>query len=329
MWVALLATTVLAGSSLPLHAGDARPFLIDTDTASDDAVALVMALRHPEVDVEAITVVAGNVPLDKGVQNALYTVEISGSTVPVYAGVARPLVRKLETAESVHGEDGMGDIGLPLKGRQPEPGHAVEVIIETARRHAGRLTVVTLGPLTNLALALSRAPEIASQIERCVIMGGVGSGHGNVTPVAEYNIWVDPEAAHIVFGSGLPITMVGWDISRTSAVIDPATAKRLRGIDTDLARFVVDIQRALVEFTATVTKLDGFDLPDPIAMGVALDPGIAETRHTHVEVVIGDGPARGQTIVDYLPRAGRPPNVEVVSAVPREVFLAQLEAALR
>ena len=288
-----------------------------------------MALRNPAAEVVAITVVAGNVPLDKAVQNALYTVELSGSDVPVYSGVAGPLLRELETAQFVHGEDGMSDIGLPLQGRRPESGHAVDVIIETAQRHAGRLTLVTLGPLTNLAVALLRAPEIASMIERCVVMGGIGSGHGNVTPVAEYNIWVDPEAASIVFRSGLPITMVGWDISRISAVIDPGTARRLRGIDTELARFAIDIQGTLAEFTASVTKLDGFDLPDPIAMAVALDPSIAATRRTHVEVVVGDGPGRGQTIVDHLPREGRPANVEVVTAVPAELFLTQLETALR
>lgn len=322
---------IVAAAAIPSRAQPqtVRPFLIDTDTASDDAVALLMALRRPDVDVTAITVVAGNVPLDKGVQNALYTIELSGTEVPVYAGAARPLLRELETAQFVHGEDGMGDIGLDLVGRQPESGHAVEVIIETARRHSGRLTLVTLGPLTNLALAVRQAPEIAEQIDRCVIMGGIGSGHGNVTPVAEYNIWVDPEAARIVFESGLPITMVGWDISRISAVIDSATSARLRAIDTELARFAIDIQRTLVEFTASVTKLDGFDMPDPIAMAVALDPGIATTRRAHVEVVIGDRPARGQTIVDQLVREGRPPNTDVVTLVPRDEFMVRFEAALR
>lgn len=324
--VLIVATAAIPSPAQPLTV---RPFLIDTDTASDDAVALLMALRRPDVDVTAITVVAGNVPLDKGVQNALYTVELSGAEVPVYAGAARPLLRDLETAQFVHGEDGMSDIGLDLVGREPESGHAVEVIIDAARRHSGQLTLVTLGPLTNLALAVRQAPEIATQIERCVIMGGIGSGHGNVTPVAEYNIWVDPEAARIVFGSGLRITMVGWDISRISAVIDPETSARLRAIDTELAHFAIDIQRTLAEFTATVTKLDGFDMPDPIAMAVALDPGIATTRRAHVEVVIGDGPARGQTIVDQLVREGRPANADVVTLVPHEEFMTRFEAALK
>jgi purine nucleosidase len=221
-----------------------RTFLIDTDTASDDAVALVMALKHPDVQVEAITVVGGNVPREQGVQNALYTVELCGASVPVYAGAAQPLLRPLATAQSVHGQDGMGDIGLPLRGRSPAGEDGVSVIVETIRRHAGRITVVTLGPLTNLALALRLDPSLADKVERCVVMGGVGYGYGNVTPVAEYNLWVDPEAAKIVFEAGLPLTMVGWDLSRLYAVFEPQDAEEIRTLGTELAHFCMDGLRA-------------------------------------------------------------------------------------
>src|SRR5712692_3104842 len=170
-----------------------RHFLIDTDTASDDAVALVMALTYP------------NVPVDQGVQNALYTVALCDKRVPVYRGVAAPLLRPLETAQNVHGQDGMGDIGLPLSGRMPAEGHAVDVLRETIRRYAGDITLVTLGPLTNVALALLQDPSLAGKVKECVMMGGIGQGYGNVTPVAEYNIWVDPEAAKVVFSSSMPI----------------------------------------------------------------------------------------------------------------------------
>ena len=173
----------------------ARRFLIDTDTASDDAVALVLALQHPGVQIEAITVVAGNVPVDQGVQNALYTVELCGQSVPVYRGLPGPLTRPLETAQSVHGEDGMGDIGLLLGGRAPAAAHAVQVLIDTIHQFAGDITLVTLGPLTNIAVALRQDPSIAQALSGCIIMGGTGRGHGNVTPVAEYNFWADPEAA--------------------------------------------------------------------------------------------------------------------------------------
>jgi purine nucleosidase len=303
-----------------------RPFLIDTDTASDDAVALVMALRHPGVRVEAITVVAGNVPCDQGVQNALYTVELCGATTPVHPGASQPLARPLETAQLVHGRDGMGDLGLPLSGRRPAPGDAVDVILATAERHAGALTLVTLGPLTNVARALQRAPELAQQVARCVAMGGTGSGPGNVTPLAEYNVWVDPEAARIVFESALPVTLVGWDISCASAVIDAATAARLRAIDTRLARFAVDIQRSVDEFAKRVSGLAGFDLPDPVAMAVALEPGIARSVRRRVRVATGDGPDRGATTLEPA-EAGT--GVELVTEVSRESFLALLQDALR
>ncbi len=306
-----------------------RRFLIDTDTASDDAVALVMALRHPQVRVEAVTVVAGNVPVEQGVQNALYTVELCGSRVEVFSGAAGPILRPLETAQEVHGGDGMGDLGLPLGGRQPAGGGAPGVLVDRVRAAPGELTLVCLGPLTNVAIALLQDPGIAGKLASCVIMGGTGKGPGNVTPVAEYNIWTDPEAAKIVFESGLPITLVGWDISRASAVIDPEAEAELRAIGTDLARFAVDIQGVVTEFAHNVTRLAGFDLPDPIAMAVALAPEIAETEAAHASVVTGDGPTRGQTIFDWLGVTRKAPNVRVVRRVPRETFLAMLHDALR
>ena len=255
-----------------------RKFIIDTDTASDDAVALVMALQHPDIDVRAITVVAGNVPLPQALQNALYTVALCGSDTPVYAGCDKPLLRELHTAEEVHGNDGMGDIGLPLSGRSATPGHAVDMLRSCIRENAGDITLVTLGPLTNVALAILLEPDLADCVEHCYIMGGVGSGHGNVTPLAEFNIWVDPEAAKIVYESGMPITMVGWDISWKYATFDAEQAEEIRGIGTPLAEFVVDIQSTLTDYAIEESGLAGFDLPDPITMAAAIDPSIAEFR---------------------------------------------------
>jgi purine nucleosidase len=307
-----------------------RRFLIDTDTASDDAVALVMALKHPDVRVEAITVVAGNVPLDQAVQNALYTVELAGASVPVHVGAAAPLLRPLETAQNVHGTDGMGDINLPLTGRTPAPGHAVDVLIETINRHPGEISLVTLGPLTNIALALLRDPSIASKVASCVVMGRIGRGHGNVTPVAEFNIWVDPEAAKIVFESGLPLVMVGWDMSYRFAVFGPEDAATLRAIGTPLATFCVDIQATLDVFAREVSGLDGFDLPDPIAIAVALDPAVAtETEHRFVAIETSGEWCRGQTVVDVKGVTGRPPNTTIVLEASRERFLTLLHDAVR
>jgi purine nucleosidase len=307
-----------------------RHLLIDTDTASDDAVALIMALRYPDVRVDAITVVAGNVPLDQGVQNALYTRELCGADVSVYAGAAKPLLRPLETAQFVHGQDGMGDIGLPLSGRAATPGHAVDVIVETINRRAGSITLVTLGPLTNIALALQRDPAIAGRVTRCVMMGGIGYGYGNVTPVAEYNIWVDPEAAKIVFESGLPIEMLGWDQSERFAAFSPRDTAELRAIGTPLAHFCADIQCVLDNYALNETQLAGFDLPDPLAMAIALDPSVAvKTQRLYVEVETKSELCRGQTVVDHLGMLKRPPNADVVREVSRERFIALLHQAVR
>ena len=306
-----------------------RRFLIDTDTASDDAVALVMALKYPEAKIEAITVVAGNVPLEQAVQNALHTVELTGVDVPVYSGLAAPLLRPLETAQNVHGQDGMGDIGLPLYGRTPQPEHATDVIIDTINKHPGEITLVTLGPLTNVAVALLREPAIAGMVRECVIMGGTGQGYGNVTPVAEFNIWADPEAAKIVYESGMPLKMAGWDISYTYATFNPEDTARLRNIGTPLAEFIVDIQGVLTEFAIESSGLAGFDLPDPITMAIALEPEIATvTKRLFVAVETGGEWCRGQTVVDHLGVTGREPNVDVVLEANRERFLAMLHEAV-
>ncbi len=201
--------------------------------------------------------------------------------------------------------------------------------METINRYPGEITLVTLGPLTNVALALLRDPSLAGKVSNCVVMGGTGRGHGNVTPVAEYNIWVDPEAAQIVFESGMPITMVGWDVSYTYATLNEADAARLRAVGTPLAKFCVDIQAALIKFATETSGLDGFDLPDPIAMAVAIDPSIVTRPGASSS---GSRPGgvwcRGQTVVDHLGVTGRTPNVDVVVEASRERFLEMLHAAV-
>ena len=172
-----------------------RRIWIDTDTASDDAVAMVMAFKNPGVEVVGVSVVAGNVPLEQATQIALYTAELCGAKVPIHAGANRALVRTFVTAQNVHGRDGMGDIGLPLHGRTPTSAAGVEALIDAFRAAPGTMDLVTLGPLTNIALAVRAEPKFASWVRRCVMMGGTGVLPGNVTPLAEFNFWVDPEAA--------------------------------------------------------------------------------------------------------------------------------------
>lgn len=307
-----------------------RPFFIDTDTASDDAVALVMALRHPDVDVVGIGVVAGNVPIDMAVQNALYTREVVGrGDVPVHVGEAAPLRIPLETAQNVHGGDGMGDIGLPLAGRVPDGDDAVAALLAASHDHAGALTLVTLGPLTNIARALERDPSLPDRIPRTVVMGAVADHIGNVTPAAEFNMWADPHAVEIVLGSGLHLEFVGWDISRKFAVIEPALAADLRAIGTPTATFCMDIQRVVAEFCATETKLTGFDLPDPIAMAYAIDPAIGRTvEHLHLRVETDSPLTRGMVVMDLLGFTGGAPNAHVVTMADRDLFVSMLRSAL-
>src|ERR1043166_4141628 len=216
-----------------------RTFLIDTDTASDDAVALIMALRAPDVRVAAITVVAGNVDVTRATRNALYSAELCGSDVPVYSGAGKPLVRLYQNATWFHGRDGLGDHDYPPPKQLAQTNHAVDAIIATIEANPG-LVVVTLGPLTNIALAVSRKPAIAAQVSRCVVMGGAPCCEGNVTPAAEYNIWVDPEAARIVLGSALPVELVGWQTSRADAVLNDRDITRILALSNPIAQFAIE-----------------------------------------------------------------------------------------
>jgi purine nucleosidase len=307
-----------------------RRLLIDTDTGSDDAVALVLALKHPNTKVEAITTVAGNVPLAMATQNALYTVELCGSEVGVFEGLAKPLLRPLETAQFVHGQDGMGDIGLSLQGRVPALGHAVDKILEVFNGAPDEIDLITLGPLSNIAVALLRDPSLISKIRHCYIMGGTSDNFGNMSFAGEFNMYADPEAAKIVFESGLAITMIGWDISRKYAVFNPEDIADLKAINTPLAHYCVDIQAVLQQYALTETGLAGFDLPDPIAMAIALDPSIATVSKSYfVTVETSHGQARGQTLLDHLNLSKRPANTNVVFEADRTKFLGLLHRALQ
>ena len=250
--------------------------------------------------------------------------------MPVYAGEPAPLAIALETAQNVHGGDGMGDIGLPLRDRDPDAGDAVDELLRASAEHAGELTLVTLGPLTNIARALQRDPSLPTRIARTVAMGAVADHVGNITPVAEFNMWADPHAVDVVLGAGLDVEFVGWDISRHFAVVEPALAEELRATGSPIAEFCIDIQRIVAEFCATETKLAGFDLPDPIAMAYAIDPAVAtEVRRLHLAVETGSELTRGMVVMDLLGLTGTAPNASVVTQADGHRFVEMLRAALR
>lgn len=319
-----------------------RKFIIDTDTASDDAVALIMALRWQDVQVEAITVVAGNVPVNQGANNALYTAQLCGSNVPVFVGAAQPLLRTYESAEWFHGKDGLGDQGYPPPQRHPESQHAVDALIDTIRANPG-IVLVTLGPLTNVALAVSRAPEIVHNVSRCVVMGGAACVVGNVTPAAEYNMWVDPDAARIVFHSGLPIEMVGWELCRGKYALNHEEIEQVRGFGTPLATFAMDCNSAALEAYFVQSGERSMALPDPVAMSIALDPTLCtHTSQHYVDVETHSDLTRGMTVVDQLNVANdarnrgvwsqlvsQPPNVKVCWEIDAARWKAALYSVLK
>jgi purine nucleosidase len=277
-----------------------RTFLIDTDTASDDAVALIMAVRAPDVRVAAVTTVAGNVNVQQATRNALYTVELCGANVPVYVGAEKPLLRTYTNATWFHGRDGLGDHNYPAPRRSPEKLHAVDAIIDTIEANPG-LVLVTLGPLTNIALALAKKPAIVEKVGRCVVMGGAPCCEGNVTPAAEYNIWVDPEAARIVMLSGLPVELIGWQLCRGEAVLGPSDIMHVEGFNAKLAHFAIESNSHARVALKIQTGEDGICLPDPVAMCLALDPAVGTEWSDHsVDVETQSELTRGMTVVDRL-----------------------------
>jgi purine nucleosidase len=282
-----------------------RAFLIDTDTASDDAVALIMAVRAPDVDIKAVTIVSGNVTVEQGTTNALYTLELCGAAhVPVYPGADRPLLREPERAEWFHGPDGMGNMNFAAPSGKPAPGHAVDAMIDIVKANPG-IVLVTLGPLTNVALAVGRAPEIVSLVSRCVVMGGTAWSVGNVTPAAEFNVWQDPEAARMVFLSGLLVEMAGWELCRFDAGLTPSEMDYIRSLDTELAHFTLDCNRSAIEAIRVQSGAISLELPDPVAMAVAIDPTICTHKSKHaVDVETHSELTRGMTVIDQLDNAG-------------------------
>ena len=289
-----------------------KRIVIDTDTASDDAVALLMALRHPHVQVEAITLVSGNVSVKQATRNACITVELCAADVPVYMGAARPLLREPFYAEFFHGPDGFGGVQLPEPEKQPESVHAVDALINIFKNSPQQIELVTLGPLTNIALALRQEPKLAGWIRHCTVMGGAACTVGNITPAAEYNIWCDPEAANIVFHSGVPVTLVGWELCRGEANLLDEDMDHIRSFGTAYADFALDINRTALKVNREWLGDPGMGLPDPVAMAVAIEPDICtRAQLCYVDVETHSDLTRGMTVVDQLGVLKKEPNVRV------------------
>ena len=304
--------------------------VIDTDPGTDDAVALVMALRRPGVRVEALTVVAGNVDVDQCARNAQYLLELCDRSVPVFRGAEKPLSRPAHSAADVHGGDGLGDLGLRPQKSQPAPGVAAEALVDLIRRNPGELTLVALAPLTNIARALELAPEIARLIRRAVVMGGAANTTGNVTPSAEFNIWADPEAARIVFRSGMPLTMIGIELCRGEYAHDLVDQQRIAGLGTRLAGFVASMAQVAAARSSRRLGEGHAGLPDAVAMAVALDRSVLlRSGRYYVDVETQGELTAGETVVDRLGVLGQPPNVEVVEIIDTARYKAMVFDACR
>ena len=294
------------------------PLIIDCDPGHDDAMALMLAVASPELELTAVTTVAGNQTIEKVTANAIRVLDVAGSDVPVAAGAHRPLVHPADTAADVHGESGLDGPDLPPPSRPPEDVHAVELMARRLRERPHTLAAV--GPLTNVALLLAVHPELAGRIERLVIMGGA-VGEGNVTPAAEFNIWVDPEAAQRVFTSDLDLTMVGLDVTH-QALLSAEAADGLRAAGRAGA-VVADLHAFYRRFHEQVYGHDSTPVHDALAVASLIRPELLGTELLPVEVETGYGPARGRTIVDRLRRTG-PGNARVALEVDADGFISLL-----
>jgi inosine-uridine nucleoside N-ribohydrolase len=293
------------------------PIVLDCDPGHDDAIALLLALASPEVDLLGVTTVHGNQTLEKTTENALRVLELAGRTdVQVARGADRPLVRDLHVAAHVHGESGLDGPELPQATTEPVAESAIDFIAE---RIVPGTVLVPTGPLTNIALYLEA--HGTAKVERIVLMGGA-IAEGNMTPAAEFNIWADPEAAQQVFHAGVPVTMIGLDVTH-NALLTPAWAERFRAAGR-LGAFVAELVEFFKRYHAQTYGWDGAPIHDAVALAHVFRPDLVRTEHRNVEVELESELCRGRTVVDLWKRTEREPNADVGVEIEGEAFLELL-----
>jgi len=306
-----------------------RKIIIDTDPGQDDAVALLLAMASPELDILGVTVVAGNVPLALTKVNALKVCELAGRRdMPVYAGCDAPLSRPLITAEHVHGKTGLDGADLPDPKMKLQESHAVDFIIETLRNaDTDEITLCPLGPLTNIATALNRAPDIADKIAEIVLMGGGYFEQGNITPSAEFNIFVDPEAAKIVFGAGVKLTVIPLDCTH-KALTNRARVDAFRALGTPVGGAVAGLTDFFERFDKEKYGSVGAPLHDPCVIAYLLRPDLFQGRFINVEIETASPLTLGSTVADWWRVSGREPNAMFIRDVDDEGFFTLLTERL-
>ncbi|PHP26747.1 nucleoside hydrolase [Limimaricola cinnabarinus] len=301
----------------------AQKIIIDTDPGQDDAVAILLALASPELEVLGLTAVAGNVPLDLTQRNARQIVELAGRDTPVFAGCDAPLARPLVTAEHVHGKTGLDGIALPDPTLPLQESHGVDFIIETLRREpAGTVTLCPLGPLTNIATAFERAPDIVEKVQRIVLMGGGFFEGGNITPAAEFNIYVDPEAAKAVFACGRPITVLPLDATH-KALTSKAWIAEMRSMGR-IGEVVASWTDFFERFDTEKYGSEGAPLHDPCVIAWLLRPDLFSGREINVEIETQSELTLGMTVADWWGVTDRAPNALFIGEVDRDGFFSLL-----
>ena len=306
-----------------------KSLIIDTDPGQDDAVAILLALASPEIDLLGITTVAGNVPLALTQENARKICDLAGRTdMQVFAGLDRPLVRPLVTAEHVHGRTGLDGPVLPDPETPLQEQHAVDYIIDTLRREpAGSVTLAPIGPLSNIAMAMQRAPDIIPRIRQIILMGGAYFEVGNITPAAEFNIYVDPHAAQIVFASGVPVIMMPLDVTHKALTrTDRVAALRAIGNQTGVA--VAEMLEFFERFDEAKYGSDGGPLHDPCTVAWMIAPDIFNGRPCNVEIETASPLTMGMTVVDWWQVSSRPHNALVIGDLDADRFFALITERL-
>jgi inosine-uridine nucleoside N-ribohydrolase len=298
------------------------PIVIDCDPGHDDAIALLLALGSPEVELLGVTTVSGNQTLDKTTANAIRVLEFVGrGDVPVAAGADRPLVRERFVAAYVHGDSGLDGPALPPPEKAPEADHAVDFLADRILGSPEPVTLVPVGPLTNVGLLLARYPEVSRNLREVVVMGGA-IAEGNVTPAAEFNVWADPEAAWRVFRSGLDLTMIGLDVTH-KALLGPAHGERLRSAGR-AGTLVAELLEFFNVYHRETYGFDGSPIHDAVAVAQVVRPGIVETLERNVEIETESELCRGRTVVDLWRRTDREPNAKVGVDIDADGFLELL-----
>lgn len=294
--------------------------ILDTDPGIDDALAILLLATSPEMSLEAITVTHGNTTVEKCTRNALQIAELVGLNLPIAQGAREPLVKALSVAEETHGDGGLGYALLPSTDKKPTEKHAVDLIIELVEKYPGEITILAIGPLTNIALALHRKPSIAQKIKRIVSMAGAIHFPGNATPDSEYNVFCDPEAFDIVLRSGLDLTIVPLDVTY-KCIFTKKHMDRISTRNREIRKFIDDATRFYMEFHDEYQEIDGCAINDPLAAAILIRPDLVTLRDYFMTVELNGRYTRAKTSVDHFNAYKKKPNTHVVMEVNVDAFM--------